>query len=330
MEKIRVKPTRRESENNMSDRKHDPFTAAARQRALENHPRGSDVGGAKLNETAVRVMDILATCGWSATEIAEVFDVTFANVCMIIKRKTWKHLARREISQRMLEVLGPDRSLEALLKMTGKNCRIHPRFTNYAISDDGCVFSRLKSAWNPSGQWREMKAPPIINRWYPWVTICHAGERMGRTVHTLVLETFVGPALPGQQCRHLDGSRDNNHLENLRWGSSKENVEDSRRHGVMPIGSTVKTAKLDEAKVVVADFFSAAGWTSKEIANIFCVTDTAVRYALRRTWWKHVPKYEVPALVETCRMIRTLVTQRNVEGLCYLHTRLSKHAEKAS
>lgn len=53
----------------------------------------------------------------------------------------------------------------------------------------------------------------------------------GYFVHRLVLETFRGQKPPSMECRHLDGTRTNNKLANLTWGTRKENIGDMDRHG---------------------------------------------------------------------------------------------------
>lgn len=45
-----------------------------------------------------------------------------------------------------------------------------------------------------------------------------------------VLETFVGPCPPGKQCRHLDGNKRNDCLNNLEWGTPKQNSLDRVKH----------------------------------------------------------------------------------------------------
>lgn len=57
---------------------------------------------------------------------------------------------------------------------------------------------------------------------------------LGRFVHRLVLEAFIGPCPSGMECRHLDGNPSNNRLENLLWGTPLENANDRRRHGTVP------------------------------------------------------------------------------------------------
>lgn len=51
-------------------------------------------------------------------------------------------------------------------------------------------------------------------------------------VHRIVALTFIGvPPFAKSEVCHNDGNRRNNHYSNLRWGTRKENVADSIRHG---------------------------------------------------------------------------------------------------
>lgn len=52
-----------------------------------------------------------------------------------------------------------------------------------------------------------------------------------RYIHRLVLEAFDRPSLPGEECRHLDGNRQNNESNNLSWGTSTDNNYDIVEHG---------------------------------------------------------------------------------------------------
>lgn len=69
---------------------------------------------------------------------------------------------------------------------------------------------------------------------YPRVNLCRDGTYIQRTVHSLVLEAFVGPKPPGMECLHYNGVRTDARLANLRWGTSKENTADMIRHGTAP------------------------------------------------------------------------------------------------
>lgn len=52
-----------------------------------------------------------------------------------------------------------------------------------------------------------------------------------RFVHRLVLEAFRGPCPAGMMACHGNGVPHDNRLENLRWGTPKENDDDKLRHG---------------------------------------------------------------------------------------------------
>lgn len=56
-------------------------------------------------------------------------------------------------------------------------------------------------------------------------------QRRLRFAHQLVLESFVGPRPQGLITRHLNGSRDDNRLINLAYGTHAENAQDRVLHG---------------------------------------------------------------------------------------------------
>jgi hypothetical protein len=99
----------------------------------------------------------------------------------------------------------------------------------YKVSDHGEIFSMRLG--------RVMKVH-LNDKGYPRASLERSGERKRPPVHRVVLETFVGPRPPGQQCRHLDGDKTNNKLSNLKWGSPKENTDDKHRHGTQERGLT--------------------------------------------------------------------------------------------
>lgn len=54
-----------------------------------------------------------------------------------------------------------------------------------------------------------------------------------RTMHSLVMEAFVGPRPEGMQVCHNDGNRENNRLSNLRYDTPSANAADRYLHGTM-------------------------------------------------------------------------------------------------
>ena len=93
----------------------------------------------------------------------------------------------------------------------------HPTLIGVAVSDLGRIKEgnkiRVGSSKNP-GRYRQLSV-----------------HGRNRYIHALVCETFRGPRPLGQCVRHLDGDSLNNCLENLVWGTRRENEADKIRHG---------------------------------------------------------------------------------------------------
>jgi hypothetical protein len=140
--------------------------------------------------------------------------------------------------------------------------------------------------------------PSIILKPYPlpsgyhYVTLSTVGRgggggNRGRDyVHKIVLTTFVGPRPKGMECRHLNGDRGDNRLENLRWGTRMENLADMVRHGTDPQGERNGAARLtDDAVRAIRSMH----WKFLEVlARRFGVTTLNVRAVVLGKTWKHV------------------------------------------
>lgn len=66
---------------------------------------------------------------------------------------------------------------------------------------------------------------------YKKVTLKMNGEWQRVHVHVLVAAAFSGPRPKGLQVRHFNGNPVQNTPGNLRYGTSKENHADTKRHG---------------------------------------------------------------------------------------------------
>ena len=71
----------------------------------------------------------------------------------------------------------------------------------------------------------------IGNKGYHYIDLRYkTGKKKTHSVHSLVLEAFVCKRPPGKMALHTDDNKDNNSLENLRWGSAKDNADDRRKN----------------------------------------------------------------------------------------------------
>lgn len=121
---------------------------------------------------------------------------------------------------------------------------------------------------------------------YYIVTLYRLGKGKSFSVHALVLEAFVGsrPSAAHDAC-HNDGNRLNSALSNLRWGTKKENRDDSRRHGTLSIGSHRTNAKLNEEMVKAIRKDTRL---LEEIALHYGIGVSTACKVKNRISWKHV------------------------------------------
>jgi hypothetical protein len=116
---------------------------------------------------------------------------------------------------------------------------------------------------------------------------CMLGRNRSRRVHQLVAWAFIGPQPAGQYVCHEDGDRSNNRVDNLYYGTPKQNQIDRHRHGKRGFGenhhnTTLTNEDVDKIRqrlkagelqrVIAADY----GLTQSAISNI----KTGVRWAL--------------------------------------------------
>jgi hypothetical protein len=100
----------------------------------------------------------------------------------------------------------------------------------YAVSTHGRVFSLRKKLFLKPRPNKFRRKNPRASDKYPFVELSSGGIEKRYPVHKLVLTAFRGPRQEGQECRHLDGNVENNHLSNLKWGSYWENRGDWHKH----------------------------------------------------------------------------------------------------
>jgi len=156
-------------------------------------------------------------------------------------------------------------------------CRID-RFPDYEIGSDGSVWS-----WK-HGKRKRLK--PSTGSSYETVSLCRKGKRYERFVHQMVLEAFSGSRPSGMlACHTPDPTKTNNNVNNLRWQTPSQNIEDARRDGVL---NGRRTKKLDAKSVREIRKLKADGVRTLVIAKRFGVSRDTIGMIHRRVTWKDV------------------------------------------
>jgi hypothetical protein len=108
-------------------------------------------------------------------------------------------------------------------------------------------------------------------------------------VHRLVCEAYHGPCPEGLQCRHLDGNRQNNRPENLRWSDKATNEADKQIHGTAPKGEKHGASTLTPDIVLTARKRAAAGERVDHIAADMGIPYRGLLDAVTGRRWPHLP-----------------------------------------
>jgi hypothetical protein len=111
----------------------------------------------------------------------------------------------------------------------------------YEVSNLGRVYSVKRFGVSRSG--RILAQQPYASG-HVSVTFRRHPDRYQMSVHRLVLLTFVGPCPPNMETRHLDGQPSNNRLDNLCYGTRRENMADRIRHGTLQPARYVRPPRV--------------------------------------------------------------------------------------
>lgn len=101
----------------------------------------------------------------------------------------------------------------------------------YEVSNAGRVRG-LDRILTDGRSWRGRVLKQVTNHnGHRRVMLQSGAEQKYKWVHRLVLEAFTGPCPDGFDGCHNDGDPSNNHTDNLRWDSRRENAKGRVRHG---------------------------------------------------------------------------------------------------
>ncbi len=159
---------------------------------------------------------------------------------------------------------------------------------DYEISRCGTVRSVARTITRKNGAILKLPQRELV-KWvnsYGYLTVTLSSPRKhNRGLHQLIAETFIGPRPPGMQVRHLDGNKLNNSVENLAYGTPRENQLDRITHGTHNRGERCGTSVLTSSDVlkIMEDTR-----TEQAIAESYGVTRSAICGIKQRRSWRHL------------------------------------------
>lgn len=162
--------------------------------------------------------------------------------------------------------------------------RAVPGWPEYEVSAHGDVRRRLKGGSPVAKVGRALRPSPGR---YPHVYLHGAAGKRHYTVHRLVALAFIGePPSATHQVAHNDGDTANNHYQNLRWATPKENMADKVGHGTMAYGEKAGPKKFTERMVAHIRLISSKGVSHEILAEIFETSQSHISRIVRGELWK--------------------------------------------
>jgi hypothetical protein len=160
-----------------------------------------------------------------------------------------------------------------------------PNFPNYCVTKGGRVWSKPRRGSSKNGKWLKQI---IDSSGYLHINLYNNRGRRRYPIHHVVLNVFVGLCPIGMECRHLDGNKKNNKLNNLNWGTHSENAKDMVKHNKL-IGERKCNHKLAVPDVRMIVYMYRTGlFFMQEIADIYDISKQLVWQIIHRKAWKHV------------------------------------------
>jgi hypothetical protein len=95
------------------------------------------------------------------------------------------------------------------------------------------------------------------------------------------------PSVKHEVC-HIDGSKDNNRPENLRWGTGRKTSPTCTNTAQNKKGSKHANAKLTEVAVAEMRIRHKKGESPSKLMDEYGISRTAFYYAINRKTWHHV------------------------------------------
>jgi len=191
-----------------------------------------------------------------------------------------------------------------------------PGFPGYLANRQGEVWSVHRKGRVPKGsrfKYLDLCDANKMKRWrdpggYLHHTLVDGDPRTRCRIplHSLIARTFLGPRPPGLVVAHLDGNKNNNHVNNLKYLTQRENVNQKRVHGTMLCGDKSHMSRLTDAECREILFFLDEGVSRREVAQAYGVSVSHV-YALRSGRIRKHLTNSIDALISPTTFERTSI-----------------------
>lgn len=137
-------------------------------------------------------------------------------------------------------------------------------YPDYAVSTEG----RIRKNAN-----KRILATTPDSRGYPAISLKDENGWHTKNVHRLVAKTFIDNPMNKPTVNHIDGNKRNNHITNLEWATSGENLKHAYATGLKHRPDYAGSSKKRVRIVETGEVFNSVGECARAIngdqAHIF-------------------------------------------------------------
>lgn len=155
----------------------------------------------------------------------------------------------------------------------------HKRFKNYSVSSWGKVLNKYGKEISPMSDSKNLAV---------YVDLYNGeGEKNRISLGRLVCEVFTEDCPEGLEVRHLDGNTYNNNIQNLKFGTSKENSQDALKHRYrMKKRRATTEIVTDEQVVEIRNYYEKNGYNRGDDELL------AEKYGISRKYINEIRRYK--------------------------------------
>lgn len=115
------------------------------------------------------------------------------------------------------------------------------------------------------------------------------GKRYKIYIHRIIAELFIPNPENLPYVRHLDDNPLNNSIENLAWGTNKDNVDDKIKNGNQLKGEEIVSSKLTKQQITeIREKYVPWKCTQEQLGKEYGVHASTISNIINNKQWNHI------------------------------------------
>jgi len=164
----------------------------------------------------------------------------------------------------------------------------------YSVTSDGRVWSHPKGTNTKNGRWLSLDNSGR----YPVVSLVKDGQKKRHLVHRIVAQAYIVNPDGLPQVNHINGVRDDNHVENLEWVTASDNrihawetgLQEATESHRLSAKKAAKDRRLfdDQTVVDIRSKYETGNTSQRKLAVEYKTSQAVIQYITSHKLYKEV------------------------------------------